>query len=62
MSKYRIVKQVDINDNIKYRIEMLSQSMVWVLITYRSSFEMAMHAIEYIKSQEIISSEVVYEC
>lgn len=62
MKKYRIVKQTDVNDLVKYRIESLSDSGVWVLITYRSSLEMAKNAIEYIKSQEIVSSEVVYEC
>lgn len=62
MIKYRIVKQTDINELVKYRVESLTESGVWVLLTYRSSFEMAKHAIEYIKSQEIVLSEVVYEC
>lgn len=62
MNKYRIVKQTDVNDIVKYRVELKGESEVWVLITYRSSLEMAKHAIEYIKSQEIVSTEVVYEC
>lgn len=62
MKKYRIVKQTDVNELVKYRIESQCESGVWVLITYRSSLDMAKHAIEYIKSQEIVSSEVVYEC
>lgn len=62
MKKYRVLKLVDVNELVKYRIEMLTESNVWVLITYRASLEMAKHAIEYIKSQEIVSSEVVFEC
>lgn len=62
MKKYRVVKETDLNGLVKFRVESLTESGVWVLITYRQSLEMAKNAIEFIKSQEIVCSEVVYEC
>lgn len=63
MIKYRVVHQKLASGTETFRIEKLIYNY-WVHITDRNTKEQAQSAIEFIKGMDnnVLSSEVVYEC
>lgn len=59
MRKYQIVKEVYRDGRVKFNIEYLTLTNVWVKLTERETIEDARYAIDVVRNGEVVSREIV---
>lgn len=61
-NEYRVVKQTKRDDSIAFVIQVARHpDLKWSTLTERSTFELAMEAIDFLSGKMVVIEEVVYD-